>query len=348
MRKLFIRLVVAAFIIAGLGRASIELPFVQDFALDRGAGLIAQQGARSLPEVDGLRVYVCGSASPLGVTDQAQACVAVLTEEHFYIVDTGSGSMSNLSRGRLPMDRLQGILLTHFHSDHIAEIYEVNLSSWVMGRPEPLIVYGPKGVGRITKAVNDGYKLDRSYRVAHHGEALLNPALGVLDKSTIKPGIVFEEGDLKVTAYVATHNPIEPAVGYRFDYKGRSVVISGDSIVTEETEKITDGVDLLLHDALSLPVVSTLAGATGEAGLDRISKIMLDVMDYHASAASLVELNQSVDIGMVAFYHLVPNPANLLVKKIFERDLPSNFLLAEDGIWFELPPGSEKIEVTYP
>jgi ribonuclease Z len=279
---------------------------------------------------------------------QAQACIAVLTPEHFYLIDSGAGSTDNIGRMNLPMSRLQGILLTHFHSDHIAELYEVNLGSWVQGRPEPLTIYGPKGVDEVTNAVNAGYRLDRIYRTEHHGADLLPPALGVLEHETIAPGVILEDGDLKITAYVAAHPPIHPAVGYRIDYRGRSVVISGDSNVSDETLVIVDGADLLLHDALSLPTVSSLSEALGAVGLSRQSKIVADVMDYHASADSLIELGEKSDVDMVAFYHLVPVPPNPLLKNVFMRGAPNNFILAEDLMWFELPIGSEEIVVNRP
>ncbi|MGB1904649.1 MAG: MBL fold metallo-hydrolase [Pseudomonadales bacterium] len=347
MKKTII-VVVSLLILAGVARLSFKLPAFQNLALDvLGQGFV-QQAARSLPESDALRVFVCGSASPLGMTDQAQACIAVLTPEHFYVIDSGAGSMRNITGAGLPTRRIQGVLLTHFHSDHIAELYELNLNSWIQGRPEPLMVFGPEGVGEVVDAVNAGYRQDRLYRSEHHGAALLPPALGVLKHHSIEPGIVIEDGALTVTAYVAGHAPVHPAVGYRIDYQGRSVVISGDSNVTADTRRVVVGADLLLHDALSVPVVTNLAEAAADAGLARISKIMSDVLDYHASAASVVELGQNADIGMVAFYHLVPAPPNVLVEEIFQRGFPSNYLLAEDGMWFELPVGSDDIKVIRP
>jgi ribonuclease Z len=240
------------------------------------------------------------------------------------------------------------VLLTHFHSDHIAEIYEVNLGSWVSGRPTPLTVFGPTGVDEVIDGVNASYRLDRIYRTGHHGEALLAPELGVLAHKTIAPGVIFEDGDLKITAYVSEHPPIEPAVGYRFDYKGRSVVVSGDSNVNGDTLEIVDGADLLLHDALSLPTVTALSKAMGTAGLSRQSKIVSDVIDYHASTDSLIELGEQSNIDMVAFYHLVPVPLNVVLEDVFKRGMPDNFLLAEDLMSFELPIGSDEIVVNRP
>ncbi|MBT4521231.1 MAG: MBL fold metallo-hydrolase, partial [Halieaceae bacterium] len=115
-------------VIVGIGRALLKVPAVQDAALKRGTAVIAKRGTAPLAESESLRVYVCGSASPLGM-GQAQACIAVVTPEHFYLIDSGAGSTDNIGRLGLPTERLQGLLLTHFHSDHIAEIYEVNLGS---------------------------------------------------------------------------------------------------------------------------------------------------------------------------------------------------------------------------
>ena len=346
MKKVLI-LLVSLLIIVGIGRVLLKLPAVQDMLLERGTALIAKRGAAPLPESENLRVYVCGSASPLGM-GQAQACIAVITPEHFYLIDSGAGSTDNINRLGLPTDRLQGLLLTHFHSDHIAEIYEVNLGSWVSGRLATLTVYGPDGVDEVIDAVNAGYRLDRIYRTGHHGEDLLPSALGVLEHETIAPGVILEDGELKITAYVAEHPPIEPAVGYRFDYRGRSVVISGDSNVNGDTLEIVDAADLLLHDALSLPTVTALSEAMGTVGASRQSRIVADVMDYHASTDSLIELGEKSNVDMVAFYHLVPVPPNAVLEDIFTRGAPKNFLLTEDLMWFELPIDSDDIVVNRP
>ena len=346
MKKMLI-VVLGLVIIVGFGRALLTLPAVQDMVLENGIAIIAKRGADPLPDSESLRVYVCGSASPLGM-GQAQACIAVVTPEHFFLIDSGAGSTDNISRLGLPTSELDGLLLTHFHSDHIAEIYEVNLNSWVQGRPQPLTIYGPQGVAEVTNGVNATYRQDRIYRTGHHGEDLLPPALGVLAHKTIVPGIILDDGDLKITAYIASHPPIHPAVGYRFDYRGRSVVISGDSNVTGETLKIVDGADLLLHDALSLPTVTALSEALGAVGQSRQSKIVSDVMDYHASTDSLIVLAEQSNVDMVAFYHLVPVPPNSVVEDIFIRGAPDNFLLTEDLMWFDLPIDSDDIIVHRP
>ena len=343
MKKILI-IVLGLLVVIGGSRMLLKLPAVQDRLLEIGTNRIAKRGAEPFPESESLRVYVCGSASPLGM-GQAQACIAIITPEHFYLIDSGAGSTDNIGRLNLPMNRLKGILVTHFHSDHIAEIYEVNLSSWVQGRPQPLTVYGPPGVDEVTDSINTTYRQDRIYRTGHHGADLLPPALGVLEHKTIMPGATVEDGDLKITPYLAMHPPIEPGVGYRIDYRDRSVVVSGDSNVSGHTMSIIDGADLLLHDALSVPITSTLSKALGTAGQSRQSRIVSDVLDYHASAESLIALGKNSNVDMVAFYHLVPVPPTSLLKSVFMRGAPDNFLLTEDLMWFELPIGGDDINV---
>jgi ribonuclease Z len=118
--------------------------------------------------------------------------------------------------------------------------------------------------------------------------------------------------------------------------------------VNGDTREIVDGADLLLHDALSVPTVTALSKAMGAAGRSRQSKIVSDVMDYHASTDSLIELGEQSNVGMVAFYHLVPVPLNIVLEDVFKRGMPDNFLLAEDLMSFELPIGSDEIVVNRP
>jgi ribonuclease Z len=111
MKKVLISLLIL--VVVGLGRGLLKLPAVQDVLLARGTAAVAERGSAAFPESTSLRVYVCGSASPLGM-GQAQACIAVVTPEHFYLIDSGAGSTDNINRLGLPTKRLQGLLLTHF------------------------------------------------------------------------------------------------------------------------------------------------------------------------------------------------------------------------------------------
>ena len=296
-------------------------------------------------EFDGLKITLCGTSSPIPAPGRAQACVAVETPEHLYIVDAGSGSAATANLSNVPMEKLRGILITHFHSDHISDIGDFNLNSWVAGRPEPLQIIGPTGVERIVDGFNMAYELDRGYRVAHHGAELLNPELGTLQSKTIAEGVIVDQDGLRITAFEVSHPPIEPAFGYRLDYGDRSVVISGDSLVTDKIVEISNGADVVLHDAMSLQLVRGAAGMARTTGNTRLATVLQDIQDYHATTEDLNRLSSEAEIGQLALYHLVPAPRNAMALRAFSNDIPEGALLTEDGMVISLPAGSEEIGI---
>lgn len=314
----------------------------QNFLLKGGVSAAVAQAARSY---EGLNVFVCGSSSPLPAPNRAQACLAVITPEHYFIVDAGAGSAANLGLANMPSARLDGVLLTHYHSDHIAELPTFNVVSWASGHEGPLKVYGPAGIQSVIGGFNAAFALDRRYRTDHHGADFMPEDRGIMEavENPIESTMTF--GDLTITSFAVSHSPISPAVGYRFDYKGRSVVITGDTIVTDRLAAITQDVDLLFSDALSVPIVKAMAEAAESVGRDRIAHILVDIQDYHASVTSVAQLAVDANIGMTALYHLVPGPRNAVMENIFKREFQGNMLLTEDNMWFTLPAGSDHIEV---
>jgi len=311
----------------------------QDWMLEKA---VTAQMARpaSMDSSEGLKVFLCGTSSPMPARGRAQACVAVLAGESLYVVDAGAGSAQVATLGRLPLERLEAVFLTHFHSDHIAALPEFNLNSWVAGRPKPMTVYGPDGVSEVVDGLNTAYRLDSTYRVAHHGEELLPPELGVMQAQLMEVGTVLEMGDLSITSFLVNHDPIRPAVGYRFDYRGRSVVISGDTTITPGLIEAATGADLLLQDSLSLPIIETLEQASAGS---RFGKILHDIQSYHAHTSDLLDLVEQSGVRQLALYHLVPPPQNALFKKIFSRELPKGAVITQDGMMFELPIESEDV-----
>ncbi len=200
---------------------------VQDWLLEKVVTAGMQRPA-PMSQYDGLKVFLCGTSSPLPAAGRAQACVAILAGNSLYIVDAGAGSALTAALHRLPLERLEAVFLTHFHSDHFAALPEFNLNSWVAGRSSPLAVIGPGGVSAVVDGLNQAYQHDRDYRVAHHGADLLPPDLGLLEAQAIEAGDVLQLGDLTIRSLQVNHEPVNPAFAYRFDYRGRSVVVSGD------------------------------------------------------------------------------------------------------------------------
>jgi ribonuclease Z len=166
-----------------------------------------------------------------------------------------------------------------------------------------------------------------------------------MQSKLMEAGTKLSFGDLTVTSFTVNHDPIRPAVAYRFDYRGRSVVISGDTIVEQGLIEAATDADLLLQDTLSLPIIKTLEQAS--AGT-RMERILHDIQDYHAQAGDLSVLVDQSGVRQLALYHLVPPPRNALFEKIFRREVPRGTVITEDSMIFELPAGSEQIRVIVP
>ena len=246
-RKRLVALFALVAAIAALGYA---------FRAEVGAAVFRRAASRvvrrnvvtTLP--DGLHVALCGSGSPLPDPSRLGPCTAVIAGKRLFVVDVGSGAVRNFGPMGLPTGTVEAVLLTHFHSDHIDGLGEMMMLRWVStGNATPLPVFGPTGVAAVVGAFNAAYALDNGYRVTHHGAAI-NPPAGAggvarpfaIDASS-QSVVVLENGGLKVTAFSVDHGPVEPAVGYRFDYKGRSTVISGDTKTSENLVRIATGAD---------------------------------------------------------------------------------------------------------
>lgn len=306
-------------------------------------------------DADALHVVLCGTGSPLPDPERAGPCTAIVAGNSMYVVDIGPGATENLVLDRMPFAQLKGVFLTHYHSDHIGELGELNLQSWAGGgRSTPLAVYGPPGVQRVVDGFTAAYALDAEYRVAHHGADVVPPAGGEMIAHTFDPPAdgapvtVLEQGGVKVSAVLVDHAPVAPAVGYRFDYGGRSVVISGDTVPSANLVRLGQGADLMIHEVLVKAVLKILSRAAYDAGRERIGKIASDVIGYHTDPPRAVDVAKQAGVDTLVFSHMVPPLPGLLVGSIFLRGVDDegrvNVVLGEDHMRFRLPAGSDEVQ----
>ena len=259
MKKvLFLTIFILSIFVVGL--VSLNSHSVQDRILNIGINNILLSAEPFLDKEDTLKVVVCGSRSPLPSPGRAEACILVEAGDDIYIFDLGNGSMDNLNEYQVPWPNVKAVLITHMHSDHIADLPDAHLQSWIQGRNSPLMVYGPEGINRVTKGFELAYSADYQYRNEHHGDEMLPMSIAGFNPIQIMDNqlIPNDTPGLEILPFVVDHYPVNSSFGFKISYKGRTAVISGDTIHDGSVQKFSKDVDLLVHSAISIDLAERM------------------------------------------------------------------------------------------
>lgn len=317
---------------------------------------MARDLARELP--DGLHVVVCGSGSPLTDLKRSGPCTAVIAGTRVFVVDVGEGAQETLSVAGISPARVERVLLTHFHSDHIDGLGGLTLQHWAAGASRsPLPLVGPSGVEQLALGINTTYAQDKVYRIAHHGETVVpSSGFGLVAQPFAPPAkgpglVILNDGGLKITAFSVDHEPVSPAVGYRFDYKGRSVVVSGDTARSPSLVQNAKGVDLLVHEALSPRLVALLGQAAGDADRGNVVKVTRDILTYHTTPEAAADEAKAAGVRALLLTHLIPPIPIKALEGPFLGDTRKRFdgevWMARDLDLVSLPAGSTDIRKSH-
>ncbi|HWA92287.1 MAG TPA: MBL fold metallo-hydrolase [Rhizomicrobium sp.] len=348
MNRTFVVASLVAAVLA-VGWFVLTMPPVEAWLFRRIALYTIARPQSVLADENELAVLFCGTGSPLPDKARGGPCTMVAAGDRLYLVDAGIDSARNLMLWRVPLEKVQAVLVTHFHSDHIGELGEIRLQTWVAGRKQPLSVYGPPGVDEVVNGFNQAYALDAGYRTKHHGADMLPPDAVAMVPHAVQPGVVLEQNGLKITAFKVHHEPANPAYGYRFDYKGRSIVVSGDTAPDEALFKANHDVDLMVHEGLSPEMVGAMHDAFVATGHPRQARIFHDIPPYHTSPVDAARLATKYRIKTLAFTHLIPMLPNSFAEDLFLRGVADVrpgccTILAHDGLVLRLKEGSDDID----
>lgn len=338
-------LIVAAFLWRGPLAERLLLPAAKR---NMTANLVA-----SLP--DGLHVVLCGAGSPMPHPKRSGPCAAVIAGKSIFVVDAGTNGARNLLLMNVPTGELAAVLLTHFHSDHIDGLGELGIFRWVAGsNTQPLPVLGPPGVERIVTGFNEAYALDAGYRTAHHGPEFAPPGGAGFTARTFdvpqdgSPVTLWDADEIRISAFAVDHRPATPAVGYRFDYKDRSLLLSGDTKESANLSRQLDGVDLLVHEALAANLVAIMNRAAAETGRKALERITHDILDYHATPAQAARIAAAAGVKALLYYHIVPPLRLPGMEAAFLEGVAEAYsgpaMIGSDGTLVSLPSGTEEVE----
>jgi ribonuclease BN (tRNA processing enzyme) len=244
------------------------------------------------------KVVMLGTGTPRPDPERAGPAIAIVVNDTPYLVDFGAGvirrAMAAYERGidafGYAATNVKTVFLTHLHSDHTIGYPDLIFTPWVMGRHEPLSVYGPRGLKAMTESILNAWRIDIDARTS--GLNRHNPTGYKVKAHEIAPGVVYRDRNVTITAFSARHEEMVDSFGYRFETSDRSIVISGDTAPTQALIDHGRGCDVLIHEAYSMMAYRNAPRPSPEFR-----------RRHHTSSIELAEIANTVKPGLLVTYH---------------------------------------------
>lgn len=239
-------------------------------------------------------IVMLGTGTPRPLPEASGPATAVVVGGRVFLVDAGDGVERRLAAAGLPVDGVTAAFITHLHSDHVLGLPDLIFTSWVMGRTRPFPVYGPHGLARMTEHLYQAFSED--IRIRTEGLEHESRDGYRIEVREIGPGVVYDSGGVRVTAFRVNHGEWREAYGYRFDGPDRSIVLSGDTRPSEELVRMATGVDVLIHEVQP-------SDSTRHPGNRSATEWARYVRAYHTTALQLGELAARARPKLLIVYH---------------------------------------------
>jgi ribonuclease Z len=238
------------------------------------------------------------------------------------LVDCGSGVTQRLVQAGHAGRDIDAVLLTHLHSDHIVDLFQLVISSWHQGRDRPQRIFGPPGTRACVDRLMALWRPELDRRIAHERR----PSVAALEVevSEIAPGDRLEFGGMRVGVIEVDHRPVRHAFAFAFEAAGSRLVISGDTRPCDSLAEAARGADLLLHEVFVHREMPVIEGR-------RTAETVANVAAYHTLSSDVGKVAARADVGWLALTHFVPpdcDTAALLAE--VQRDYAGPVTLGED------------------
>jgi ribonuclease BN (tRNA processing enzyme) len=266
------------------------------------AGLVAAMLAPSsiTGQSKGTRLILLGTGGgPRPRKVNSASAQVIVIDNAAYVVDCGDGVARQLVSAGVRLPSLRHIFLTHHHSDHNADYGNLISLAWASGLRTQVDAWGPPPIAAMTKLFFEMNAADINTRITDEGRVPLVPLVRAHELAA--GGVVLQDDRVKVTAALVNHPPVVPAYGYRFDSRDRSIVISGDTTVSDNLIQLAKGADVLVHEALYVPGVDRLV-----AGVENASTLKQSIISHHTTAEDAGRVAQAAGVKTLVLSHFVP------------------------------------------
>lgn len=242
----------------------------------------------SINSLSDTKLIILGSGTPNPDPERYGSGYAIVVNDSAYIIDFGPGIVRRISAmsptwggdfSSMELQKINIAFLTHIHSDHSAALADLILTPWIMGRDEPLKLYGPPGLKSMSENITEAYIDDINYRL--YGTQPANK-LGFTTKVTeiSKDGIIYKDDNVEVTAFKNSHGDFENSFGFLFITKDKKILLSGDTGISENLKKYGTNLDILVHEVFS-----------SETFVNKTKEWQIYHQSHHTS---------SIDLGIIA------------------------------------------------
>ncbi len=314
---------------------------VRTIAIFVGAAVLARapsaeaQGSQLPADSQNMRVVLLGTqGGPNFDVERLGISTLVLAGAERLLFDAGRGTTTGMARvGIRPAD-VTKVFLTHLHSDHVISLPELIVYPWAQGRRVPLQVWGPRGTRSMMQKFQQGLVFDIHVRRDVDEKF---PAEGVRVVSTdVAEGVVYESGGVTVTAFVVDHGPVAPAYGYRVDYRGHSVVLSGDTKPSENLVKFASGADVLIHEIGRYKQDPLLSGPPEELlpNSRQTRRQAVTIAEHHTDGVEVGAMLARVKPRLAVFSHYNVDPQSTL--QLVRRHYAGLVEFGEDRMTIEI------------
>jgi ribonuclease Z len=242
-----------------------------------------------------IEVTLLGTGSPIPDPNRAGPSTLVRAGGQVFLVDCGRGMLQRASAVGVGAAGLSALLLTHLHSDHIAELGDVLITSWISNfapDPAPLPIIGPPGTAETVEATLKAFGHDIGYRIAHHADLNAPPPIEVHECTE---GPVWDRDGVTIRLAPTDHRPVAPTIGFRIEFGGASVVLAGDTVPCASLDELSAGADALVHTVIRKDILAHVP-----------QQRIKDVCDYHSSVQEATATAARAGVGTLVMTHYVP------------------------------------------
>ena len=265
----------------------------------------AQQAQAALKDAKGTKLVLLGTAAgPVPGRTREMTSHVMLSNGAAYVLDCGLGCTDQYARTGIPFQALRSIFITHHHPDHNIEYGPLLIIGWVQGMPVDVRAFGPPPLKQMTEDFMQAYKRTVDFWAE---DFKMKPLTSVNVEEVSEAGSVTQDDNVRVSAVIVNHPPVKPALGYRFDFKDRSIAFSGDTTPLEAVAQMAKGADVLVHEAMYVPAVEKyIRGQIAKGRPVKFDAFMAHMKADHSPVEDVGRIAQEAGVKMLVLSHLTP------------------------------------------